>query len=123
VIAFARIFLGSPWMMIAAAIVAAGTFGFYKGWSIEHDAKVAAIATQDAAWRRVIDQANQDAENETNARVQAALEASAAVVPAPVDRDGLVRLCNADSACRDKHQQGEQPRGLPRAQAGIVVNR
>jgi hypothetical protein len=121
-LALARLIIGTPWMLTAAAIVLAATLGFAKGWSIEHDAKVAALATQDASWKQAIEKANRDAENDTNARVQAAADASAAVVPTPAGIDAIIRLCHNDANCRDQHQQNVKSGSLPRAQAGVVVN-
>jgi hypothetical protein len=108
-LALAGMIAGNRYAMIALAIVLAASLGFAKGWSIEHDAKVAAIATQDAAWRHAIEKANRDAENDANARVEAALNASAAIVAAPADLSSLKRLCQSDKACRDRaeHQQGK----------------
>ena len=106
-IAIIRLVIGNPWFLLAAAITLAASLGFAKGWTMEHDAKVAALATQDAAWKQAIEKANREAENDTNARIQDALTAAAAVVPAGPSIDDLVQLCRNDAQCRDQHQQGK----------------
>jgi hypothetical protein len=122
-LALAGMIAGNRYAMIAIAIVLAASLGFAKGWSVEHDAKVAAIATQDAAWRQAIEKANRDAENDANARVEAALNASAAIVPVGPDRSDAVRLCNLDPNCRDQHQQNGKSSSMPRPKAGALVHR
>jgi protein involved in temperature-dependent protein secretion len=100
-IALARLIMGTPWMLTAAAILLAATLGFAKGWSMEHDAKVAAVASRDLEWQLKITQANRLAEEDANARVQAALNAALAIAPTPAGDADLARLCDADDACRD----------------------
>lgn len=120
-IAIIRLIIGNPWFLVAAAIALAASLGFAKGWTMEHDARIAAMATQDIAWRQAIEKANHDAENDANARVQAALEAAAAVLPAPADGAALAKLCSTDAACRDR-QQGPKP-SMPGSQANNLVHR
>jgi hypothetical protein len=105
--------------LIGAVLVAsiAGLI-FFAGVQHEHTKLVAL----DLQWRLKIEQANRDAENDTNARVQAALDAAAAVVPLPAspDRGWTVGLCDADPDCRNRQQQNVKPGRVPGTKARAV---
>ncbi len=73
-------------------------FGFWKGWSMGHAGKEAAVAARDIEWQAKINAANEEAEK----RIKAAEEAANALRATPVDRTELVRLCNTDAYCRDR---------------------
>lgn len=105
-IALGRLLLATPWTYVVIAFLASNAFSFSKGWMIEHDNKIAAVASIDADWRSKLETANREAANEANRRAQEATEAASRVVPAgPTARD-VERLCEADSACRDKRKPG-----------------
>jgi len=56
----------------------------------------------DAQWRLKLEQANREAEQQANQRVQEAAEAAAAIAPAGPAAADIERLCDQDPACRDK---------------------
>jgi hypothetical protein len=107
-------------LAIIGAVLLASVSGLIYLAGVQHEhAKLVAL---DLQWRLKIEQANRAAEDETNARVQAALEAAASVVvvPSGPDRSGAVRLCDADSDCRDKQQQVVKSRSVQGAKARSV---
>jgi hypothetical protein len=97
-IALLRMVTGTPWILIGVLVAGVGTFGFYKGWSIEHERAVAI----DLQWQLKLERANHAAEQEAYRRVQEAAEAAAAVAPAGPAAADIERLCDQDPACRDK---------------------
>ena len=95
-IAIFRLIFNTPWLMIAILAAGVGVFGFYKGWSIEHEARIAAVVERDAAWQQQIADANATAEQ----KIVVALAASQAVTQAPSAKKELVILCAKDPSCR-----------------------
>jgi hypothetical protein len=95
-IALVRLIFNTPWMMIAVLVAGVGVFGFYKGWSIEHEAKIVAVAARDAAWQKQIGDATADAEQ----KIVVALAAAHAVTATPSGKKELVTLCAKDPSCR-----------------------
>lgn len=95
-IAIFRMIFNTPWLMIAVLVAGTGVFGFYKGWSIEHEARIAAVAERDTAWQQGIADANATAEQ----KIVVALAAGQAVQQAPSAKKELVILCAKDPACR-----------------------
>ena len=97
-IALGRLILNTPWLMVVLLAVAAGVFGFYKGWSIEHDAKIAAVAARDADWQAKIADANASYERAVAAAVaEAAFRSPVVVTAADVER-----MCGESAYCRDR---------------------
>ena len=101
-IAIGRLLLATPWTYVVIAFLASNAFSYSKGWMIEHDAKIAAVAALDADWRSKLETANHEAENEAVKRAQEAVEAASRVAPAGPTPADLARLCATDSACRDR---------------------
>ena len=96
-IALGRLVFNTPWLLALILICASGVFGFYKGWSIEHDAKITAVAARDAEWQRKIAEANVVYEQAVAAAV-----ADAARAPAVVTNADVERMCEQSEYCRDR---------------------
>lgn len=97
-IALVRIIFNTPWLMIAILVAGVGVFGFYKGWSIEHDAKIAAMAARDADWQHKIADANVTYERAVAAAVAEAVFRS----PVIATSADVERMCGEYQAyCRD----------------------
>jgi hypothetical protein len=120
--------LSSLWGSSAGRIILIGgglfVFGLIKGWGWASESTADVIRARDMEWQQKIERANRDAENDTNARVQAAIEAAAAIVSVGPDRSDVERLCRSDKNCRaDELGPKSEPRSLPLSEASNVVTK